>query len=431
MEIKLNLGCGSAYKPGYINIDRYDSSVADSLCDLGHLPAKPNSVELIEASQVIEHFDYVHSKYLLSEWFIVLRPKGTLTLETPDLEKTSKKLIFSDLKTQQTTLQWVYGIDSPGMRHKTGFTFDLLKGLLGEIGFEKVRREKPRTHGYEHGIRTICRKPENYGEKQLFACFRKRLTSRLKVDDSYVLIPLEGWLSKIFATYAESKGNKERCINQIISKTAMCHPYVPLAFLEECMAFGVAQEPEARAKIDLLNWLAEIQFHKKIFSLWIKSKKNIKRLAKEPTDFVARLESLVLDVLNSRTEYKERLEYITGLEPTDIPVFDFHLVSLEARRSFNQGVRYFYNDQFSEALNCFVESSRMNSGYCLCYWNMARMGCILGKEDYEIAENYEKALRLARSGEGKRSLRMELEHVQEGRRDSVPREPVPEDWQVV
>jgi len=430
-EIKLNLGCGSAYKPGYVNMDRYDSSVADTICDVGRLPVKPNSVDLIEASQVVEHFDYVHCKYLLSEWFTVLSPKGTLILETPDLEKTSKKLISSDFKTQQTTLQWAYGIDSPGMQHKTGFTFTLLRSLLKEIGFEKVSREKPITHKYEHGIRTVCRKPESSLEKQLFACFRKRLRGKLKADDSYALIPLESWLSKIFGTYAELKENKETCINQIISKTVMCHPYVPLAFLEECTAFGVIQESEMRARIDLLNWLAEMQFHKKVFSLWMKSKKSVNRQEEESTNFVSRLESLMLDILSGCAEYKGSLEYIANLKPTNIEIFDFHLVSLEARKSFNQGVRYFHRGESPEALDCLLKSSRMNPGYPLSYWNMARLGCILEMEEYEIIGNYEKALKLAKSGKGKRSLKTELEYVREGRSLLIPKEPVPEDWQVI
>lgn len=427
-ETKLNLGCGSAYKPGYVNMDRYDSSVADTICDVGRLPVKPNSVNLIEASQVVEHFDYVHCKYLLSEWFTVLSPKGTLVLETPDLQKTSKKLVSSDFETQQTTLQWAYGIDSPGMQHKTGFTFTLLRSLLKEIGFEKVSREKPRTHGYEHGIRTVCRKPESCLEKQLFACFRRRLRGKLKADDSYILIPLESWLNKIFDIYTESKENKEICVNRIISKTVICHPCIPLAFLEECVAFGVVQESEMGAKIDLLNWLAEMQFHKKVFSLWMKSKKSVGRLEEESTNFVSRLESLMLDILSGCAEYKGSLEYITNLEPADIPVFDFHLVSLEARKSFNQGVRYFHRGESPEALDCFLKSSRMNPGYSLCYWNMARLGCILEMEEYEIIGNYEKALKLAKSRKGKRSLQTELKHMREGRSLLIPKEPVSEDW---
>jgi predicted SAM-dependent methyltransferase len=129
-RIKLNLGCGFVYKPGYVNIDKFDGSVADKISDAGDLPFESNSVDLIEADQLIEHFDHIHCKYVLSEWFRVLKPGRILVLETPDLEKSIGKFIPSEPETKKTTLQWIYGIDSPGMQHKTGFTFDLLKNLL-------------------------------------------------------------------------------------------------------------------------------------------------------------------------------------------------------------------------------------------------------------------------------------------------------------
>lgn len=426
-QIRLNLGCGSAYKPGCINMDRYDTSVADTICDLDHLPIESNAVDVIEASQVIEHFDYAHCKYALAEWFRVLRPEGTLILETPDLEKTSQKLISSDLETQRTTLQWIYGIDSLGMQHKTGFTSNLLKGLLEEIGFEKISREKPRTHVYEHGIRTVCRKPGSCFDKQLFACFRKRLKSKLGTNDSCVLIPLESWLNKIFDIYTASVKDKETCVNKIISRTVICHPYVPLAFLEECMALGVLEESEVKAEIDLLNWLDEMQFHRKVFSLWMKSKKGVKRLEEECTDFITRHERLMLDILNDCSQYKGSLEYITALEPADIEIFDFLLVSLEARKAFNQGVRCFDMGQFRLALDSFLKSSKINPGYPLSYWNMARICSILGMEEHETVANYEKALKLVKGGKAERSLAAELKHVRQGRSDRVPREPLSED----
>jgi len=428
-EIRLNLGCGSVYKPGCINIDRHDSSVADKICDIDNLPFKSNSIALIEASQLIEHFDYVHCKYVLSEWFRVLDPGGTLVVETPDLEKSSKKLVSSDLETQKTTLQWVYGIDSPGLQHKTGFTFNLLKDLLEDIGFEKISRENPQTHRYEHGIRTTCRKPESYLEEQLFACFRKRLQSKLETDDSYVLIPLESWLKKI-PPCTELKGTKERWADEIISKTVICHPYIPLAFLEECMAFGVVADLQVTDRISLLSWLAEMEFHKRVFSLWMKSKKSLSEVGQESKNFIARLELSMSDILSSGAEYQESLGYILNLEPTDIEIFDFNLVSLEARKFLNMGIRCFDKGEFSRAVDFLLTSSKMNPGDPLVHWNMARLGCTLGHEEYQTIGHYEKALKLSRGDKDKKSIETELKHMKESKSNLVPKEPVSEDCQI-
>lgn len=430
-QVRVNLGCGSVYKPGYVNIDRYDSSVADTICDIDNLPFKSNSIALIEASQLIEHFDYVHCKYILSEWFRVLGPGGALVLETPDLEKGSQKLVSSNLENQKTTLQWLYGIDSPGMRHKTGFTFNLLRSLLEEIGFGKISREKPKTHGYEHGIRAICRKPESYLEKQLFACFRKRLESRLETDDSYVLIPLESWLKRIAGSYAKLKGTEEGWIDEIISKTVICHPYIPLAFLDECIAFGLVTESQVTGRMSLLNWLAEMEFHKRVFSLWMKSKRDFTQVAQESERFTVRLEMLMSGILSTGAEYKESLGYILDLEPTDIDIFDFNLASLEARRFLNMGIRCFDKGEFSKASDFLLTSAKMNPGDPLVYWNMARLGCALGFEGYEIVGNYEKALKLIKGSKNKKSIEAELRYVTEGKGTVVRREPVTEDSQIV
>ena len=184
ISIKLNLGCGNNYKPGYINIDKYNSTIADQVCDTSNLSFDSCVVDLIEAFQLIEHFDYIQCKYVLSEWFRVLKPNGILIIETPDLEATYEKLINEGIDSQNKTLQWVFGIDSRGMDHKTGFTFTILKNLLEEIGFENILREKQQTHVYEHGLRIICKKPEKYFGRQLFACFRKRLRNNLQIPSS-------------------------------------------------------------------------------------------------------------------------------------------------------------------------------------------------------------------------------------------------------
>ncbi|MDI6592075.1 MAG: methyltransferase domain-containing protein [Patescibacteria group bacterium] len=228
-KIKLNLGCGIFYKPGYLNIDKFNPSVADKIFDVEDLPFAANSIETIEAYHLIEHFDYIHCKYVLSEWFRILKPKGILIIETPNLEETFKKFKSSNSEGKKTTLQWIYGIDSPGMQHKTGFNWELIKNLLTEIGFENIARERPSTHLYEPGMRVICQKPENFSEKQLSAHFRKRLKKELKIDDSYLLFPLENWISEMFNIYFEGfKGNKKNCLNKIIGKISICHPIVPI-----------------------------------------------------------------------------------------------------------------------------------------------------------------------------------------------------------
>lgn len=398
--MKLNLGCGKVYKPGYINIDRFDKSVADKSYDVSDLPFEPNSASLIEASQLIEHFDYIHCKYILSEWFRVLKPGGTLLLETPDMEKGFKKFISSAPATQETTLQWLYGIDSPGMGHKTGFTYSLLKNILETTGFTSISREKQQTHFYEPGMRVVCRKPKDYAEKQLFACFRKRLLKELNTDDSYILIPLEKHLKNI----ADPKDIKA------IMKTALCNPRIPLIFLDECVKAGMMKKSDVNDDIALLEYLAKIEIHKKLFSLWLKSKKEAGRFEQESKQFLANLEALLSGDLS---DYKERLRYIADLKPIHLPVFDFTFVLAEAQKMFNRGVKQFHNKDLAKAQVNFLKSSRMNPDNPLVYWNMARLGS---------AETYETALSLLKDKVLRKKIKAEMKS------SKIPKEPIPEGY---
>lgn len=80
---KLNIGCGSDYKVGYINIDKNKKIVADIYLDIdgARLPFEDNSVEYIFCSHVIEHMFYPEK--LLQEIERILTPNGTALIVLP------------------------------------------------------------------------------------------------------------------------------------------------------------------------------------------------------------------------------------------------------------------------------------------------------------------------------------------------------------
>ncbi|KYK24241.1 hypothetical protein AYK26_06915 [Euryarchaeota archaeon SM23-78] len=424
-KINLNLGCGIVYKPNYINIDKFDNRVADEICDVGDLSFEPCSVDLIEASQLVEHFDYIHCKYILSEWFRVLKPFGKLVLETPDLEMAFKKFVSSDWAIKRTTLQWIYGIDSPGMQHKTGFTFNLLKNLLQEIGFEKISSHESMTHRYEPGIRVVCQKPKNYLKKQVFSCFRKRILDGLEIQDSFILIPLEKWIDIFLDLFEKLEENNEAFIDKIISKTVLCNPMLPIVFIDECVKHGLLKKSDIKEELCLLDFLNKEEFHKKVYSLWVKRKKELAK-PEAKSNFILELEKLILGILHNRLDYKESLGYIINLKPTETLIFDFSLVFLEAKKLFNLGVKQFHKRDFSRAMLIFTKSSRLNPDNPLVYWNMARLDLILKSGDHAVIRNYEQALSLIKNKANKLNLKKELKQVNKGRQKLIPEEPVPE-----
>ena len=91
--MRINLGCGLIYKKGFVNVDGFDSTVADLLMSAFNLDLDDNIADVIESSQVLEHLGAVKSLYALSECFRVLKPEGTLLIESKKIEKGDQILV--------------------------------------------------------------------------------------------------------------------------------------------------------------------------------------------------------------------------------------------------------------------------------------------------------------------------------------------------
>jgi len=83
-KVKLNVGCGTDYKEGYIGIDRAKfTEHVDIVLDIEKkkLPFKDNSVDECYCAHVLEHVD--RPELLIEEMKRVLRPGGLLHIVSP------------------------------------------------------------------------------------------------------------------------------------------------------------------------------------------------------------------------------------------------------------------------------------------------------------------------------------------------------------
>jgi predicted SAM-dependent methyltransferase len=138
--MKLHLGCGQKYIPGFIHVDVQDYPHVDYRVPVNRLSfAADNSVDLIYASHVLEHFGRHETDQVLQEWFRVLRKGGVLRLAVPDFEAVV-------LQYRQTgDLSQLIGLVSGGQRneydfHKMVFDEKLLRERLLQTGFSRVER---------------------------------------------------------------------------------------------------------------------------------------------------------------------------------------------------------------------------------------------------------------------------------------------------
>lgn len=145
--MKLHLGCGKRYIPGFVHIDLNDFPHIDYRHDIRNLPEiKSSSVDLIYFCHGIEYFDRVEIIDVLGEWKRVLKKGGILRLAVPDfvaLVKVYKK--YGDLNKIIGPLYGRWEIKGQKgkvnvLYHKTVYDFSSIKTLLESQGFDSVKR---------------------------------------------------------------------------------------------------------------------------------------------------------------------------------------------------------------------------------------------------------------------------------------------------
>jgi predicted SAM-dependent methyltransferase len=148
--MKLHLGCGKRYIPGFVHVDVKPAPHVDIVSLVEKLPMADATASLIYASHVLEHFGRFQFKSVLVEWCRVLEPGGVLRLAVPDFAACAAIYYEQGLV---DGLSGVVGLISGGQRdeydyHKMIFDEPLLRDALLATGFHDVRRWDWRTTGH-------------------------------------------------------------------------------------------------------------------------------------------------------------------------------------------------------------------------------------------------------------------------------------------
>lgn len=188
--MKLHLGSGRKYWPGWHNVDLHAEKV-DEQIDIRDVDYPRASVSQAAAIHVLEHLTRDECLDLCRRCLRWLRPGGTLQVEMPDREKCLKLLRFGKVNdppawddpglqglgglmgdrparhaewvrwlsdhrktiTRYATLQRVGDVSTPdqfeipGERHRYVWAEPEFADALRGIGYREVRVEKPRHHG--------------------------------------------------------------------------------------------------------------------------------------------------------------------------------------------------------------------------------------------------------------------------------------------
>jgi predicted SAM-dependent methyltransferase len=157
-KIKLNIGCGTDYKKGWINIDNNsDNNIEAGKLDLNWdlmkpLPFPDNSADFIFSEHFFEHFSVEDGQKIMKDLMRILKPGGVMRIAMPDLEwvvnnylhtpvvkdPVVKKFGFDFVK---TNAEWM-NMSFRWWGHKWLYDWEELKRRINEAGYTKVKRAK-------------------------------------------------------------------------------------------------------------------------------------------------------------------------------------------------------------------------------------------------------------------------------------------------
>jgi len=137
-RLLLHLGCGPIDVPEYTNIDAQPFPHVHYVHDVYPLEMiESNSVDLVYASHVLEHFPLNELPLILKEWRRVLKKGGTLRLGVPNFEVLVQ--IYADTGEISNILGPLMGGQSDRYNfHYSAFDRPYLTELLKNVGFNKI-----------------------------------------------------------------------------------------------------------------------------------------------------------------------------------------------------------------------------------------------------------------------------------------------------
>jgi predicted SAM-dependent methyltransferase len=157
-DLKLNVGCGTDYKPGWINIDNNSDDNIEQLdlnWDLRNpLPFPDGSVDYIFNEHFIEHLTVEEGQKSVKDFMRVLKPGGVMRIATPDLRDAVE--LYLDPKWRDRPLITKFGlqfIQTPAelmnmsfswWGHKWIYDYEELVRRLNEAGFTNIAKQKLR-----------------------------------------------------------------------------------------------------------------------------------------------------------------------------------------------------------------------------------------------------------------------------------------------
>ncbi len=203
--MKLHLGCGQRYLEGYVNIDYplsehsvQQKSVADRFDDLKELSFEKGSIEEVRLHHVFEHFSRTTACAFLAGWNSWLAEGGSIRIEVPDFEKTSKVALskWSSLKEKSVAIRHIFGSQEAHWAvHYQGYTSLLLSSFVELYGYKTASIKKIAYLG-TYNIELFAKKVSSISKEESDKITAAYLKNFLLDSSPSEMLMLDTWINE-------------------------------------------------------------------------------------------------------------------------------------------------------------------------------------------------------------------------------------------
>lgn len=160
-NMKIDFGCGSKPKQGFVGCDVNDSPGIKYVCDCWDIGVYVDecTVEEIYSRHMFEHLSFINGERTLQAWYRILKPGGIIKMEIPDLlyhikqylQYHNNRNVLSAVSHRKKVTEFEHAIGSLfGWQreadtqmwdiHKSGYDEQTLKNLFTKHKFNNFKR---------------------------------------------------------------------------------------------------------------------------------------------------------------------------------------------------------------------------------------------------------------------------------------------------
>jgi tetratricopeptide (TPR) repeat protein len=281
-------------------------------------------------------------------------------------------------------MNWIFGLDTPGMSHKYGFPEELLKQLLREVGFVNIKIEQIRKRTLQPTLRVLCTKTDSQIH-QFFTHLRKVLNQRgvVRIENQVDVIELEDLLQKILRLLLSGKDSLDRGqIKQVVGLASLSCPKVGLVLQETMKKHHLVNSAEIDPFSEILTEFESLDLTKVMLHTFLE----MPIIPGTQSDTFDSVKTMMIKTigkaLSGDSEVLEKLRNTAESIWSDMSLDFFSETMLEnvSDKQLALGSKAFALGEYDDAIVHYRNSVKANRDALLGFWNLARLYGIRNEE---------------------------------------------------